>query len=727
MPNSFHRSLVGIATLVAAVSAVGVLAGRQDPQRFQSGVDLVMVDAVVVDGDGRPVPGLAKADFTVLEDGKGQVVTDFEAVAVDAPVRDPAAIPAPVWPAVSSNLGQRFAAAATGRAFAVVFDDLNLTRAQGDQARKALKDFLETAASPDDTVTFVTTSGVAWLNAKMPEHRDDLLRVMSRVEGKYVPDMSAERMSDYEAMRIHQFQDILVEAQVRRRYEYNHVNGLEPKRPQDQNDNPRVGVEMKGNYGIIDSYIQSHAEEVYATHEGRNREVLNILARAVDALRTARGRKSVVLLSKGFIYDTEMRGFKEVSRAAREANVAIYFIDARGLEAGASQFSAQAIGPTDPRDIGPAIANLHYESAGAVSVAEESGGFAVENTNDLSAAFKRIAAESTQYYLLGYVSTNLKRDGRFRRIEVKVKRPGVKVRARRGYYAPDAGTAAVTRVGLDPDVQRALDAPREIADVPIRVSALVFEERQPGLASVMLATETDVRRFGFTPQAGRMANVLEFAAVVTNRTTGEVAKFGQSVEMSLTPDTLRTLEKAWYPVAHEFELAPGTYEARIAVRDRNSGRVGSVTHPFQVPGLDGFRVSSPILTDAVQAESGPRTAKPVLLAHREFDTGATLFVQFSVFGAQKDAATAQPRVTSGWRLERADGSLVRDQAARAMAPDAQGGLVRLYGIALAGLAPGDYAFTLQVRDELALKVVERREPFRIVTGVGVSPVARLAR
>jgi VWFA-related protein len=713
--------------LAGSLVAVALSAQAPETQRFRSGIDLVTVDAVVVDKDGRPMQGLARDDFTVLEDGKAQQVTDFEAVAIDAPVLDMAAMPPALpHPPISTNVGQRFAPA-VGRAFAVVFDDLNLTRAQGDQARKALKDFLETAASPDDTITFVTTSGVAWFNAKMPQDRDRLLAVMSRVEGKYVPDTSAERMTDYEAMRIHQYQDILVEAQVRRRYEYNRVNGLTPKSPLGQNDNPKVG-EMPGNYGVIDSFIESHAEEVYATHEGRNREVLNLIARSVDALRTARGRKSVVLLSKGFIYDTELKGFKEVARAAREANVAIYFIDARGLEVAPTQFTAESIGPTDPRDIGAAFANIHLEAAGAVAVAEESGGFAVLNNNDLSAGFKRIAAESRHYYLLGYVSNNAKRDGRFRRIEVKVKRPGTKVRARRGYYAPlDNDPAAVTRVGLDPDVQRALDAPREIADVPVRATALVFEEARAGIASVMLAAETDIRRFAFKPAQGRLTDVLEFATVVTSRETGEVARFGQSVEMSLQPETLRSLEKSWYPVAHEFQLAPGPYEARIAVRDSNSGLVGSVTHFFDVPPLSGFRVSSPILSDAVQAESAARTAKPVLRAHRVFDTGATLFCQFAAFGAMPDAATGKPRVTSSWRLLRADGSLVREQAAREMTPDAAGGLVRLYGISLAGLAPGDYALALEVRDELGVKVVERREPFSVAPGVGISPVALLSR
>ena len=84
----------------------------------------------------------------------------------------------------------------------------------------------------------------------------------------------------------------------------------------------------------------------------RNRATLDLLARAVDSLRLAPGRKAAILLSKGFIYDTNLRGFKDVSRAAREANVAIFFVDARGLEAGTSQSTAEAIGQTDARDIG---------------------------------------------------------------------------------------------------------------------------------------------------------------------------------------------------------------------------------------------------------------------------------------------------------------------------------------------------------------------------------------
>jgi VWFA-related protein len=539
------------------------------------------------------------------------------------------------------------------------------------------------------------------------------------LEGKYVPDTSAERMTDYEAMRITVFGDQIVEAQVRRRYEFYRVMGNEPRRPQDRTDAPRAR-EMRGDAGVIAPYIHSRAEAVYSAAVARNRATLELLARAVDALRPARGRKGVVLLSKGFIYDTELRGFREVSRAAREANVAVYFVDARGLEASTFQFGAEAIGPVDERDIGAAYAGIELEAAGAVSVAEDSGGFAIRNTNDLSAGLRRIADESRAYYLIGYVSTNTRRDGKFRQIRVRVNRPGVTLRARKGYFAEDERAASVERVGFDPDVQRALDAPRELAGVPVRATAYVFDEVRAGIASVMVAAETDIRAFAFERQQDRLANVLEFAVAATNLDTGEVFRFGQSVEMNLLPATFETYRHEWYPVAREFQLPSGPYEARVVVRDRNGAAVGSVTHVFEVPPLDGFRLSSPILTDALQTGGGLQPAKPVLLARRTFAAGATLFCQFNVYGAARDAATRLPRVSGRWRLDR-EGTTIRSAEPRPITPSPEGHLLRLYGISLVGLAPGDYELVLEARDELGVRAATRREPFTVTPAVGIVP------
>ena len=488
---------------------------------------------------------------------------------------------------------------------------------------------------------------------------------------------------------------------------------------------PRVG-ETRADVGVIAPFIQSRAEAVYSDAVGRNRLTLELLARAVAALKPARGRKSVVLLSKGFVMDTELRGFKDVARAARDANVAIYFVDARGLEATTSQSTAEAIGPTDERDIFYAQAGIALEAAGSVSVAEDSGGFAVINTNDLSGGLQRIARESRQYYLVGYVSPNTKRDGAFRRIQVRVNRPGVTVRARKGYYAPDDRRADVVREGFGPDVERALDAPRDTAGVPLRAAAFVFDADSSGATSVMVGAEADITSFAFEPGRvadGRMTDVMEIAMAATHRTTGAVYRFGQSIDMNVSPDTVEKLRRTWYPIAREFTLPPGPYQARVVVRDRNSGRVGSVTHDFDVPTPTGLRVSTPVLSDSVEANPAAGSAKPVLLARRDFESGATLFVQFGVYGAMRDQTTREARVTSSWRLRRADGTLIRSTDARPIAATSDGALIRLYGISLAGLPPGDYSLGLAVRDELAVAAAELDVPFSVIPPTGISPTA----
>ncbi len=478
----------------------------------------------------------------------------------------------------------------------------------------------------------------------------------------------------------------------------------------------------RGDVGVVEPYIESRAAAVYSDAVGRNRVTMGVLERALDALRTTRGRKSVILVSKGFIHDQETRGFKDVTEAARRSNVAIYFVDARGLVASTTNFTASEGSPVDARDIGATYADIALDAEGAVSMAETSGGFAIRNTNDLGAGLARISRESRSYYLIGYVPQNDRADGRFRRIEVKVGRPGVRVRARQGYYAVDARVAAAANPGdLDPDVRRALDAPRDLADLPVRATALVFDQVGAG-ARVVVAADVDPKYFQLEPDdQQRLHGVVELAVAATHLGTGHVYRFEQTTELNLRPETKRQLDVWWYPVSRDFTLPAGPYQARVVVRDRNSGRMGSVTHEFEVPVLEGFRVSSPILTDQIQADAaGVAVPKPVLVARRRFASGTTLFCQFTVYNAALAAATRQAQVSATWVLRRADGGVVRQSESRTLTPAADGALTRLYGITLAGLTPGDYELVLLVRDELQVKTVELREPFAVERGVGVS-------
>src|SRR5512143_769903 len=170
---------------------------------------------------------------------------------------------------------------------------------------------------------------------------------------------------------------------------------------------------------------------------------------------------------------------KEVVLASRRQNVPIYFIDTRGLQALPDAFTAAFGRPVEVQDVVAVLADLTREAEGPEALALDTGGFVVKNSNDLSGGISRVSSESRAYYLLGYNPTDLRRDGKFRKIEVRIKPPkgkGLTIRARRGYFAPLEGQVAQkTGRESDPVIGRALDSPYEIADVPLRVTSFVCD------------------------------------------------------------------------------------------------------------------------------------------------------------------------------------------------------------------------------------------------------------
>jgi hypothetical protein len=181
------------------------------------------------------------------------------------------------------------------------------------------------------------------------------------------------------------------------------------------------------------------------------------------------------------------------------------------------------------------------------------------------------------------------------------------------------------------------------------------------------------------------------------------------------------LENTWYPLSREFQLPPGPYAARVVVRDRRGDRIGSVTHRFEVPSLQSFRTSTPILSDRVETPEGAASPRPVLVAHRTFPADATLYCQFAAYNAAVDPSSGKPRVSSSWRLQTAEGRLVREHGTRDLTPGPDNGLVRLYGISLSGLPTGEYELVIDVRDEVGVSAVQAREPFTVTSGLGVTP------
>ena len=675
-----------------------------DTPTFPTQLEQVIVDLVVTDKKGVPIKGLTAADMTVTEDGVKQDVVSFEAVQL--PEQPAAAAPPP--PKVSSNIAPEEQRA---RTFVVVFDDMHITPWRANQAKVAVASFLEKGTREGDRVSLISTAGGTWWTSRMEAGRAKLIDMVKSFDGRMIPDMSPERMSDYEAMRIHVYRDPQVVERVLRRYD---TYGVTQAMSRSGSDSMRAGTSD-------DPYVTGRAAEVYFQANTRLRTTLDVMERALNGLAGARGRKSLILVSEGFIHDINVDEFKRVNNAARRANTAIYFVNARGLEGTPVAMTAQ-FGPALPeQDVGFAFAETFDAVAGSEVAASESGGFTVRNTNDLSSGIQRIANETRVYYLLGYIPTNNARDGKFRKIQVKLAASkGREVRARKGYFAPtESGKSALTaKKGVDPLIQGALDSPWSLDGIPLRMTHFVGDEKSLGKAAVLVTAEVDIRALEFEEAEGRSIGDLQFLLVVAHRASGEFFRYDQGVAMRLQPATRERYSRFWFPITRDFELKSGDYQAKIVVRDTRSKKVGTVIHEFEVPPLGTLRASTPVLSDTQQnpntviAEGLPG-GRLVALARRDFATGSDLLCQFEVYGAKSDEKSGMPKVVQGYLVRRTDGSILTSMEPSVINPTSLGKVTRLFGFRLTDAAPGDYEILMTIRDELAGQSMEILEPFTV--------------
>jgi VWFA-related protein len=671
------------------------------PATFPAEVEQVIVDLVVTDKKGNPVEGITRDDLIIKEDGEPQSIVSFEGVELP---EEPAPAPAEP-PRISTNATPE---AQRGRTFVIVFDDTHITPYRARDAKAAVASFLEKGVREGDYVTLISTSGGTWWTTRMNAGRDELIDTVKTFEGRYIPDNSMEHMSDWEAMRIHVYRDTQTASRVFRRFQ---TYGVTMRQDPSNERDPLYGTPD-------DPFVTARASEVYYTARSRFRLTLDALERAAGGLTTARGRKSIILVSEGFIYDPSVEDFKEVTEACRRANAAIYFVNARGLEALPTYMTAQ-FGPALPeQDVGFAFAETHEAAGGSEEVAADSGGFTIRNTNDLEGAVQRIADETRIYYLLGYIPTNTARDGKFREIEVEFKKgrgDDLKIRARKGYYAPapDGGLPATTKPGVDPVLQTALDSPWAEDGIPLRMTDYVGAEKMLGKAEVLIVTEVDIRGLRFKEVDGRDTASIEFLLVVAHRKSGEFFRYDQTIDMKLRPSTHERLKRIWFPIIRDFELQPGDHQAKMIIREVSTGVVGSVIHDFEVPPLGQFRVSTPILTDIHRPNTDGPGVKPQLVARRAFPQGSEVVCSFDVFGAERDE-NGMPRVLQGYKVQRSDGVVVSGMEGSVIRPTSLGALSRLIGFSLRGATPGDYEMQLTFRDELSGKTIDLHEPFRVV-------------
>jgi VWFA-related protein len=417
------------AALLPAIFASASLLGSAQQQpapsaTFQVEVNFVDIDAVVTDEKGNFVGDLTKDDFQLLDDGKPQDISAFSLV--DIPMPSASARPAA---ATASLIDVRSnAQPISGRLYVIVLDDLNVAPLRSKVVVNAARELIERHFGPDDIAAITYTSGRTDGAQEFTSERAALLAAIDKFQGRKLRSTVIERADQY-------FQQTLKELEV------NQPNPDDPDAP----TGPAQSGTIRGPNGYSD--ITTDPDDFERGH--RAQQVLGALKKLSEIMGGIRGRrKAIVMFSEGIDYpildvfdsrdaSTILSDTRDAIASASKANVNFYTIDPRGLHTMGDETMELGGFPADPSyGINPQA--LDYERRLAVDslkvLAEQTGGFAAVESNDYSDAYDRIVRENSSYYVLGYYPPSNKRDGKFHKIEVKLKRPGLRVTARKGYW-----------------------------------------------------------------------------------------------------------------------------------------------------------------------------------------------------------------------------------------------------------------------------------------------------
>ena len=699
------RKWTAAAAVCAAASYVVSGAQQQPPPQplptFRTEANYVRVDAYPTK-DGAPVADLSQADFDVLENGAPQRIEQFEHVVIRANIpQDLRSEPNTVRESLAMATNPR------ARLFVVFLDTYHVDVGASHNIRKPLVDTLDRLIGQDDLVGVMTP--------EMPASAVTFARKTTTIDGF-----------------------------LTRHWTWGERDRAMPVDPEDQAygacyPNQPAGSECKDQNGIA-------AEMIDRRHEKLAVDAIQDLVRYLRGLREE--RKAVLAITNGWLlYRPDQtlarplachgvptgptvgvdprtgkltskdlataaapRGscdadrfklanidddqqFRDMLGEANHANVSFYPVDPRGLTAFDTPLVRQDVPGPPPPMVEPAVDSrmLSARLTSLRTLAENTDGLAIVDSNNLARGMKRIVDDLSSYYLLGYYSSG-KLDGKFHSIAVRVKRPGIQVRARRGYLAatPAAMTAAARAVVPAPLDPAAVAKAAEAHAIEAAIGPLAGYTRDVPLRLQVAA--------GWSAGAGATPTVWVVGEIGGPATLGEAWTEGFDATATLTTGADATVASGRATVARggrTFRIAlapsaaiePGEFVLRVGAR------AGAAS----IPSRESARVTIPAPPDSVGAlfvRRGPASG------NREVATADLRFRRSEQLRVEIPAAAASERPTA--RLLDRGGAALNVPVAADMRTDADGSRWLTAQLALAPLASGDYIVEIAIGDRRSI-------------------------
>lgn len=515
---------------------------------LRSSSDLVRIDVEVTDGSGKPLKGLKAGQFTVTDDGQPQQVSIFSYEDIEAVESAPDTSAAPIVLAVdtpNNAVAQQEGEQARNRRLLVLFFDLtSLGNDDVFRAHDAALKFVKQQMSRADLVSVVSLSSNLRVLSDFTNDRDKLNKAIAQI----LPGASSELSS------------------------------------------PLYAPAQNGEYDVQQDNGAAYTADETEFNVFNTDQKLEAIEGLSNVLGAIPGRKSIIEFTGGVTQTGEENRtqLRATTDAANRANVSIYSIDSRGLMAdvpggdvtsdaatGNSMFTGASIyHQTDQReDSRDTLATLSTDT----------GGRAFFDLGDLSDALPKIQQDNGGYYLVGYyLNANMKRDGSWHAVRVKINAPGVKVRYRNGYYAP-RDFQHLEKQSRDEQLAEAIHSDNPVVELPIAVETAMFRLSDEQVY-VPISAKLSSTALNWAETHGRRQAEFDFAAELRAIPSGQiVAQLRDTINVQLDPQRYQQVRQSNLVYQGGVVLPPGTYHLKFVARENESGKIGTFEQNFSAP------------------------------------------------------------------------------------------------------------------------------------------------
>ncbi len=593
---------------------------KPEDETLRVETELVQIEVTVTDKEGKLVRDLKREDFILREDGKPQDIAYFSVGTATRPARwigaEPKNKSAPTA-SPTTNTSESI----VGRYIILTVDDFHISAGNLMRAKTSLTKFVEQQMGTGDYVGLITTSGQLGLFQQFTNDRDALKRAINRLapqERKITNSFDVPRITDYQAELIDLGnQDALQLA----------VNEIMRTNPAFQNTGQNAGGGRRSTTQQTGFSPEEQAREQAKTqarmiveqnsyYTGVSLQTLENVIRSLGALP---GRKILALFSDGFFLggNSSSKRFdvRKVTDAATRAGVVIYSLDARGLVGMPDSMDASqpGFGDEQPPGVRQQVENgsINAVQDGLFALAHDTGGATFFNSNDLNLGLQKILADTEMYYWLAFEPGESYRDGRFRKLEVRVKdHPEYKIRSSKGYFAPDDKAVAkaaeqevkemaqlnleraknpekVAKKENDIQLKRAVAALGSLfplRDIPLDLAADYLDVgRGEGLA--LITTHIDCANLKFEQSKEEYLATLEIVGTIFDERAKLVDTFRQKLNLQFKQARYDEVRKNGLVFNRRILLKPGFYQVRVAALKEGTKQTGSAADWVEIADL----------------------------------------------------------------------------------------------------------------------------------------------